>query len=586
MATVYRAYDERLQVYRAVKVLSVKLAKHPVIQERFLNEARTMARLHHPNIVGVHDVGSDGDRSFIVMEIVEGGSLMDYVSEHGPMHARLAADATLALLSALGVAHDAGVVHRDIKPQNILISRKGRCKVTDFGIAHVADDSSDRSLTKTGSVMGTWGFMAPEQRVSARKVDGRSDVYAVGATLYTLLTNQMPVDLFAAEMDDSVLEGIEENLAAIIKAATRYKPDDRYDDVETMHEAVKKIREDLPEPGPDIAKLGSLAAAADPRPTPPPALETKEDSGNLTMVPPGDYVAEHTNPMRAEEVAAAKAAEGGAGETMAIFGDEGLDVAAAEEPAKGPPPEVLQPIEAPKDPAPSYGTLHDGEEGGGTGLTMGDWDDEPAPQKSKMPMVLGGVALLALIGGAGWYFSQDPVEEPIAEPVEEPIEDPPIEVVEDPPIEVVEDPPVEVEDPPVETAKTPEQLERERKWREEQARLKAEEEAAALADAEAAAAAAAEAARLRAEEEARAAAEAERVKTGVVLVEGNARKVILVGSDGKRINPGANIPPGTYNVDADFGTGIPNRAMTGLVVEGGKTVTIKCASGFDTCSKK
>ncbi len=593
MATVYRAYDERLQVYRAIKVLSIKLAKHPVIQERFLNEARTMARLHHPNIVGVHDVGSDGERSFIVMEIVEGGSLMDYITEHGPMHTRLAADATLALLSALGVAHDAGVIHRDIKPQNILLSRRGRAKVTDFGIAHVADDSSDRSLTKTGSVMGTWGFMAPEQRVSARKVDGRSDVYAVGATLYTLLTNQMPVDLFAAEMDESVLEGIEQNLAGIIRESTRYRPDDRYPDVEAMRAAVEAIRDQLPEPGPDVPKLGGRAAG-DSRPTPPPSMETKKGTSH-TMVPPGEYVAEHTNPMRAEEAVAAKGASKGeakAGETMAYFGSVETEVeAVAEEGTPSPPPGVLQPIETPKDPAPSYGTLHDGvSEGtdqGGSGLTEGDWKttadpdwDEAPPPKSRMPLVLGIVAVLVVGVGGAWVFSQDeaPVEDPVV------VEDPP--VVEDP-LVVVEDPPVvddPVEDPigdPIgEPEKTAEQLAQERQWRLEQQRIREEEEAAARAAAEAEAA---EAARLLAEEQARAEAEAERLKYGSVEVEGNALRVILVGADGTRLGPGNKVPVGTYSVDAEFETGV-GRAMVGLVVEGGQTVRIRCLSGFDTCT--
>ncbi|MCP4810139.1 MAG: serine/threonine protein kinase [Proteobacteria bacterium] len=581
MAIVYRAYDERLQVYRAVKVLSPELQRHTLIQERFLNEARTMARLHHPNIVGVHDVGSDGNRSYIVMEMVQGGSLMDYVAEHGTMHPRLACDATLAILGALGVAHDAGVIHRDIKPQNVLLSAKGKAKVTDFGIAHVADDSSDRSLTKTGSVMGTWGFMAPEQRVSARKVDGRSDIYAVGATLYTLLTTEMPVDLFAAEMDESVLAGIEPLLAAIIKNATRYRPSDRYADVEAMEEALRDVRRELPEVTAEVPKLGH--GARELRSTPPP-VQTKEAT-SMTMVPPGEFVAEHT------KAVAAAASEGLGGltdprataaaeHTMAVFGDE--------EPVEAPPPQVLQPSPPPSD-TPSSGTLHDGieslpsQDDDWRTVQDVDWDDEPE-EKDRKPLIFGAVALLALLGGGGWFASQqeeepigetpvaeevigDPVEEPkveepkveepkveepkVEEPVEEPVEDP---TVEDPVEELVPDLPAPVRDPvrtPVEEP-VEEVVELvEEPIEEVVEELVVEEPAAPL--------------------------------PGRVVVTGDALKVILVDSAGKSWPTTGSIPAGTYQVKAAFADGIPHVALNGLVVAEGASVTLKCYGAFGTC---
>ncbi len=195
MASVYKAWDERLRCHRAVKLLSPEMASKANLRKRFEAEAQTMARLHHPNIVDVQDVGSDGERLFIVMEYVPAGSLMDYLNANGPMPPRMAVEALLPVLAALQEAHDNGVVHRDVKPHNVLVTMGGRPKVTDFGIARIT--SEDMSMTKTGSVMGTWGFMAPEQRISARKVDGRADVYAAASTLYCLLTNETPVDLFA-----------------------------------------------------------------------------------------------------------------------------------------------------------------------------------------------------------------------------------------------------------------------------------------------------------------------------------------------------------------------------------------------------
>ena len=160
MATVYRAWDERLQVTRAVKILSPQLYRNTTIRHRFETEARTMARLYHTHIVGVHDVGVDGERVYIVMELVAGGSLMDHVSANGPMPVKMATEALLSLMHALKAAHASGVVHRDIKPHNIMVDHNGVLKVGDFGIAHVADENM--SMTKTGSVMGTWGYMAPE----------------------------------------------------------------------------------------------------------------------------------------------------------------------------------------------------------------------------------------------------------------------------------------------------------------------------------------------------------------------------------------------------------------------------------------
>ena len=230
MATVYRTWDTRLQVERAVKVLAPAFAQRPKARERFETEARLMARLHHPHIVTVHDVGHDpdpaGDRAYIVMELVPGGSLADRVMREGAMAPAQAAAMMRDVCRALEAAHEAGVIHRDVKPHNVLLDRAGLAKVTDFGIAHA--DSREISLTRTGAVLGTWAFMAPELRLNAKQADARSDLYAVGASLYMIATACQPLDLHASNVREHLLADVPGPLRQIIERATEYRPESRY----------------------------------------------------------------------------------------------------------------------------------------------------------------------------------------------------------------------------------------------------------------------------------------------------------------------------------------------------------------------
>jgi len=253
MASVYRAFDTRLQVPRAIKVLLPALANRERLRARFEAEARTMALLEHRNIVRVYDVGSEGNRVYIVMELVEGGSLVDRLEEGGPLPPRQALDVCLDVLAGLSVAHSRKVVHRDIKPHNVLLTSDGEVRVTDFGIARLAQ--SNDNLTKTGAVMGTWGFMAPEQRADSKGVDERADLYAVAATLYSCVTNQTPMDLFAAELDSSMLADVPGPLAEVIRQATRYDREERFANVGAMANALRAIRPRLPEVPDDAPAL-------------------------------------------------------------------------------------------------------------------------------------------------------------------------------------------------------------------------------------------------------------------------------------------------------------------------------------------
>ncbi len=264
MAVVYRAFDEHLRVARAVKLLVPAAARLPEARSRLETEARAMATLAHPNVAAVYDIRKDDKELFLVMELIEGGTLWDWVRVHGPMPPRLAIQVMLPVLDAVGAAHEAGVIHRDLKPQNIMLSAGGEPKVTDFGIAHVQASFGGTSYTRTGTVLGTWAFMAPEQRHSARAVDERSDVYALGATLYSLLTAEPPFDLFAADRDARLLAGIPQPLCDPIRTATRYDPAQRYHSTGALAEALSAALPALDEVPDGTPRLGeALPSSAD-----------------------------------------------------------------------------------------------------------------------------------------------------------------------------------------------------------------------------------------------------------------------------------------------------------------------------------
>ncbi len=191
MAEVYLARDQLLDRPVAVKVLFPALATEAGFVERFRREAQSAANLQHPNIVSVFDWGEANGTYFIVMEYVEGHTLADTMRTEGRLHPDRAAEVVSDIAAALGFAHRNGVVHRDVKPGNVLITPDGAVKVADFGIARALSDTSDQNLTKTGSVMGTATYFSPEQARGA-VVDPRSDLYSLGCVLYELTTGRPP----------------------------------------------------------------------------------------------------------------------------------------------------------------------------------------------------------------------------------------------------------------------------------------------------------------------------------------------------------------------------------------------------------
>jgi serine/threonine-protein kinase len=189
MSSVYRAHDRLLERDVALKVLHEQFTSDGDHVERFRREARSVAQLSHPSIVTVIDRGEQGGRQFIVFEYVDGENLKTLLERKGPLSEREAIRLTLQVARALGFAHEHGIVHRDVKPQNVLLNGDGQAKVTDFGIARSQEVHG--GLTQTGTVMGTSDYISPEQ-ARGGKVDAQSDIYSLGAVLYELLTCEVP----------------------------------------------------------------------------------------------------------------------------------------------------------------------------------------------------------------------------------------------------------------------------------------------------------------------------------------------------------------------------------------------------------
>jgi serine/threonine-protein kinase len=188
MSSVYRAHDRLLERSVALKILHEQYGRDEDYVERFRREARSVAQLTHPNIVTVIDRGEQDGRQFIVFEYVDGENLKELLEREGPLRPEEAIDLLLQVARGLAFAHSQGLVHRDVKPQNVLLDADGRAKVTDFGIARSLDVDG---VTLTGTVMGTSNYIAPEQ-ARGQPVDEQTDVYSLGCVLYELLTGEVP----------------------------------------------------------------------------------------------------------------------------------------------------------------------------------------------------------------------------------------------------------------------------------------------------------------------------------------------------------------------------------------------------------
>ncbi|MFI9836801.1 Stk1 family PASTA domain-containing Ser/Thr kinase [Nonomuraea sp. NPDC051941] len=254
MATVYLALDVRLDRTVALKVMHGSLAEDPAFVRRFIGEAKSVARLSHPNVVHVFDQGTDNDVVYLSMEYVPGKTLRDILRERGRLPAREALEIMIPVLAALGAAHQAGMVHRDVKPENVLMTDDGRVKVVDFGLARAIEATNQ---TRTGVMIGTIGYMAPEQ-VTTGAADVRSDVYAAGIMLFELVTGQQPYD-GATPMSvayrhvhdtvpapSSVFPDVPALIDTLVTQATAREPDQRPADATAMLVAAVDAHRMLP----------------------------------------------------------------------------------------------------------------------------------------------------------------------------------------------------------------------------------------------------------------------------------------------------------------------------------------------------
>ncbi|HZX37253.1 MAG TPA: Stk1 family PASTA domain-containing Ser/Thr kinase [Streptomyces sp.] len=295
MATVYRAVDTRLDRVLALKVMHPALATDASFVERFIREAKSVARLAHPNVVAVFDQGAEGAYVYLAMEYVAGCTLRDVLRERGALQPRAALDILEPVLAALGAAHRAGFVHRDMKPENVLIGDDGRVKVADFGLVRAVGSVTNT----TGTVLGTVSYLAPEQ-IEYGTADTRADVYACGVVLYEMLTGgkphagDTPAQVLFQQLNEDVpapsalVPGLAVELDELVASATARNPDVRpYDAVELLAQ-VREARAPLGDEQLDLVPPQAHAQDT--------AQDTAQDSGERVHTAPSSEDATNVIP--------------------------------------------------------------------------------------------------------------------------------------------------------------------------------------------------------------------------------------------------------------------------------------------------
>jgi serine/threonine protein kinase len=245
MATVFKAYQPTLDRYVAIKVLPAYHARDPVFVKRFVQEARSVAKLAHPNIVQIYEFDEQDGYTYIVMEYVDGGTLKDRLKK--PLSVPEAADFSIQAAEGLDCAHRNGIIHRDVKPANMLLRKDGHLLLSDFGIAKILEGTTN--LTRVGTGIGTPQYMSPEQGMG-QPVDRRSDIYSLGIVLFHCLTGRVP---FTADspltitvkhmneplpVDKLTAEGVPPPIIQVVQKMTAKQPHERYQSVETLIDAL------------------------------------------------------------------------------------------------------------------------------------------------------------------------------------------------------------------------------------------------------------------------------------------------------------------------------------------------------------
>lgn len=236
MGAVYKARQPGLDRLVALKVLPREVGDDPAFAERFTREARALAKLIHPHIVAVHDFGQVAGLCYFVMEYVDGVNLREMLAA-GHLQPREALAIVPQICEALQFAHDEGIVHRDVKPENVLVDRKGRVKMADFGLAKLLGIPAGAwSLTQTGQVMGTPHYMAPEQIEHPQDIDHRADIYALGVVFYEMLTGELPLGRFEPP---SHKVRVDVRLDEVVLRTLEKEPERRYQHASQVQTAVE-----------------------------------------------------------------------------------------------------------------------------------------------------------------------------------------------------------------------------------------------------------------------------------------------------------------------------------------------------------
>src|SRR5699024_7336943 len=261
MADVYKGKDHKLNRYVAIKVLKSDYRSDQVFIKKFLSEAQAAAGLMHPNVVNVYDVGQDRGLYYMVMELVEGITLKDYIEKKGRLSAKETVSIAIQMVTGLQAAHNQHIIHRDIKPQNIIISKDGKVKVTDFGIARATTSTQ----TISTSVMGSVHYTSPEQ-ARGGVVDEKSDIYSIGITLYEMVTGHVPFDgdstvtVALKHLQEQIVSPSEEvpdipySLECIIMKCTQKNPQLRYHDCASL---LTDLKRSLVDPDGDFVIAGA-----------------------------------------------------------------------------------------------------------------------------------------------------------------------------------------------------------------------------------------------------------------------------------------------------------------------------------------